>query len=72
MSNYTEPGSRFSFADPAIYCELKELRSCNGCAHERVAFHCTKYCDKGRVHGKKCDHYRPVIGNQRLEGRIGD
>jgi hypothetical protein len=57
---YTEEGSSFSFADPAKYYELKESRSCQGCAHVCVAFD-TRYCGKGKKYGSKCKQYQEMM-----------
>jgi len=47
---------RWHYLDPCLVLERKQERSCQGCKHEQIAFD-TKYCDKGKKHGKKCKFY---------------
>lgn len=64
---YDEEGSSWSMQDPAKVIELRQLKSCKGCAHERVAFGTTRYCEKQQPHGKRCKQYYPLVGDRLLE-----
>jgi hypothetical protein len=48
------------YGDPLDVLLKKEARSCKGCVHEGKMsweLETINYCEKGRKHGERCDHY---------------
>lgn len=48
------------YFDPLDILIQDESRTCKGCVFEMEAFN-TKYCDKGKCHGKRCKLYKEAI-----------
>jgi hypothetical protein len=52
---------RWEYGNPEEVAARRQARSCHGCRYEetiRLAREHTKYCGKGRKHGKQCALYQ--------------
>jgi hypothetical protein len=53
---------RWEYGNPEEVAARRQAQSCHGCRYEetvRLASQHTKYCGKGRKHGKHCALYQP-------------
>ena len=53
---------RWEYGNPEEVAARRQAQSCHGCRYEETIFLAsqhTKYCGKGRKHGKHCALYQP-------------